>query len=127
MMTLRLAVLLVALAAGAARQPPRVPVLVELFTSEGCSTCPAADALLADLQREQPIDGVEVIPVGLHVDYFDGRGWKDAFGSDAFTRRQRDYSAIFGPDTMYTPQIVVDGRAAVPATLAGARHGAATR
>lgn len=113
MTLLRIAVLLAALSAGGAGQPPRLPVLVELFTSEGCSSCPAADALLERLQRVQPIDGVDVIPLGLHVDYFNHLGWKDAFSSAAFTRRQQEYSTIFGPDSVYTPQIVVDGREAV--------------
>jgi len=113
MIVLRIAALLAALSTSRAVQPPPVAVLVELFTSEGCSSCPAADALLERLQRGQPIEGVEVIPVGLHVDYFNQLGWKDAFSSAAFTRRQREYSTIFGPDSVYTPQIVVDGREAV--------------
>jgi hypothetical protein len=66
------------------------------------------------LQREHPDGGAEVIPVGLHVDYFNQLGWKDAFSSASFTARQRHYSQVFGPDSVYTPQIVVDGREAVP-------------
>src|SRR3954470_25004258 len=89
--------------------PPRVPVLVELFTSEGCSSCPSADALLEILQRDQPVEGVEVIPIGLHVDYFNYLGWKDTFSAASFTERQQDYSRIFGPDSVYTPQLGVDG------------------
>lgn len=113
-MIARLVVLIVVVAASAASPPPRTTILAELFTSEGCASCPAADALLAHLAREQPFDGVEVIPVGLHVDYFNHLGWKDAFSSSAFTHRQQEYSAVFGPDNMYTPQLVVDGREAVP-------------
>lgn len=105
---------LVALAAGSGFAQPRVSVLVELYTSEGCSSCPPADVLLESLQREQPVAGAEVIPIGLHVDYFNHLGWKDAFSSSSFTVRQRSYSSVFGDDNLYTPQMVIDGEVAIP-------------
>jgi hypothetical protein len=102
--------ILVALAArGSLAQAPRVPVLVELYTSEGCSSCPPADAFLESLSRDQPVARAHIIPVGLHIDYFNSLGWKDAFSSSIFTARQRSYSPVFGDDNVYTPQIVVDG------------------
>ncbi len=87
----------------------RVPVVVELFTSEGCSSCPSADAALRVLETDQALAGVEVVALGQHVDYWNRLGWKDPFSSAAFTERQRGYAQHFGAGS-YTPQAVVNGR-----------------
>ena len=99
---------LLAATARAQLTPIRTPILVELFTSEGCSSCPTADAMLAKMESNQS-SKVEIIALGEHVDYWDQLGWHDRFSSHQFTDRQNLYSAHFRLDSVFTPQMVVDG------------------
>src|SRR5438067_2806894 len=82
-----------------------LPILVELFTSEGCSSCPPADAVLARLHEKQPAPGVQLVVLSEHVDYWNDLGWRDPFSDALFTDRQSRYGS-----RIYTPQAVVDGR-----------------
>jgi hypothetical protein len=89
--------------------PPRKAVVVELFTSEGCSSCPPADELLTHLRQDLSAKNIQVIPLGFHVDYWNSLGWKDRFSSADFTERQEQYTRALKVDGPYTPEMVVDG------------------
>lgn len=89
----------------------REPVaVVELFTSEGCSSCPSADRLLTETLAEAAKTNRNIIGLSFHVDYWDRLGWKDPFSNHAFTKRQYQYGARFGLNGVYTPQEVVNGQ-----------------
>jgi len=93
-----------------AAEPNHSPILVELFTSEGCSSCPPADKLLAQLEREGTFNGHPIVVMGEHVDYWNGLGWSDRFSSSVFSERQSDFVRRLHLSSAYTPQMVINGR-----------------
>ena len=83
--------------------------LLELYTSEGCSSCPPADELMGRIQNEYKDDNVYVL--SYHVDYWDRQGWKDVFSNADYTKRQYDYAKFLGKEPIYTPQLIINGKA----------------
>jgi len=104
-----------------------IPVVIELFTSEGCSSCPSADRLLAQLDREQPIECAHLIVLSEHVDYWNTQGWIDPYSSHEFSERQRKYGSALRTEDVYTPQAVVDGRLEVVGNNSAKLHAAIER
>ena len=133
----RLGAVLLALAtaaagpSGGARHPTSAATsgvaVVELFTSEGCSSCPPADALLARLVHESEASGRRVYGLSLHVDYWDRLGWRDRFSSAAYTQRQSQYARRFALQGIYTPEMVVNGDGECVGSNAGAVQGQVDR
>lgn len=124
MRILAISILLITSSLVFAQQPPVSPVVVELFTAEGCSSCPPADRLLAELIAANGSGHPEVIALGEHVDYWNHDGWTDRFSSAAYTNRQNEYVSRFKLDSAYTPQIVIDGAAQFSGNnQAGVVHG----
>lgn len=93
---------------GASPKLGPAPVVVELFTSQGCSSCPSADALIHDIANDPALRG-RVIPLAFHVDYWDSLGWRDPFSSAEWTQRQARYARTMHLSSAYTPQAVVNG------------------
>jgi hypothetical protein len=86
------------------------PIILELFTSQGCSSCPPADALLGKLAASGTLADRPIVPLSFHVDYWNDLGWADPFSSAAFSDRQRSYAGALGEGRVYTPQLVIGGR-----------------
>ena len=103
-----LALVLVAFAAPSPLSAQQTVVL-ELFTSEGCSSCPPADAIFSQLSKQRDTTSIELILLGEHVEYWNGQGWNDRFSAPTFTQRQYDYARRLHLASAYTPQIVIDG------------------
>ena len=99
-----------ATAASGENRADEAPLVIELFTSQGCSSCPAADAILDKLSRAGELEGRKVAPLSFHVDYWDELGWPDPYASAAWTQRQREYADAIGDNRVYTPELVVGGR-----------------
>lgn len=95
------------------------PLVVELFTSQGCSSCPPADRLLAKLVADGKAGGRQVVPLSFHVDYWNDLGWADPFSLPAWTERQRQYSDALGDRSVYTPELVVGGAAGMVGSQEG--------